>query len=143
MALEHFLVSLIPYITSTLELVGVLIITLGSVKAFWEFVRTGFNFDNENLKLDLAKALALSLEFKLGSEILKTVIIRTLDEFIILAAVVFLRVIMTFVIHWEIKSSQNEKRLDILYKREEKIEEGCDVDSIDPPRPEDVNTEVQ
>jgi uncharacterized membrane protein len=52
--------------------------------------------------------MSLSLEFKLAAEIIKTVLIRNIDEFIILAAVAILRVILTFVLHWEITISGKE-----------------------------------
>ena len=47
--------------------------------------------------------MAMSLEFKLAAEILKTVLVRTLDEIIILGAIILLRALMTLIIHWEIK----------------------------------------
>ena len=122
MEIEIFLERVIPYITGSLETVGVFIIVLASIKTFYQFVKGGFNFDDEEIKMELAKALALSLEFKLAAEILKTVIVRTLDEFIILSAVVILRVILTFVIHWEIKSSQindepNDNRKNLIAEK--------------------------
>ncbi len=48
--------------------------------------------------------MTLSLEFKLAAEIIKTVVIRTIDEFIILASVAILRVVLSFVLHWELKT---------------------------------------
>ncbi len=109
LVIEEFLVKIIPYITSSLELVGIIIIVLGSLEAVLRLILSKFNFGEENLKINFAKALSLSLEFKLAAEILKTVVIRTLDEFIILSAVVILRVVITFVLHWEIKSSNQIK----------------------------------
>lgn len=108
MAIEIFLEKTIPYITGILETIGVFIIVFASLKTFIKFIKNKFDFNDESLKIELAKGLALSLEFKLAAEILKTVIIRTLDEFIILSAVVVLRVVLTFVIHWEIKTGLKE-----------------------------------
>lgn len=107
MKIELLLEEIIPYLTGIFESIGVFIIALACIKTFINFIKGGFNFSDEGLKLQLAQALALSLEFKLAAEILKTVIVRTLDEFIILSAVVILRVILTFVIHWEIKSNSS------------------------------------
>lgn len=107
--IESFLELFIPYITGFLETIGVIIITVASIKAIIGFVKSGFDFGNENLKIELAKALALSLEFKLAAEILKTVIIRTLDEFLILAAITFLRIIISFVIHWEVDAREKKE----------------------------------
>ncbi|MCF6463130.1 DUF1622 domain-containing protein [Clostridium sp. Cult1] len=109
MYIESFLELFIPYITGFLETIGVIIITVASIKAIIGFVKSGFDFGNENLKIELAKALALSLEFKLAAEILKTVIIRTLDEFLILAAITFLRIIISFVIHWEVDAREKKE----------------------------------
>jgi len=107
--IENFLIKIIPYISSSLELVGITIIVLGSLEAVFRLIMSKFDFGEENLKINFAKALSLSLEFKLAAEILKTVVVRTIDEFIILSAVVILRVVITFVLHWEIKSSNEIK----------------------------------
>lgn len=106
MIIEEFLIKIIPYITGALESVGVFIIVLGSIESVIKLVKSRFDFGDEELKLEFARALALSLEFKLAAEILKTVVVRTLDEFFILSAIVVLRVVITFVLHWEIKSSE-------------------------------------
>lgn len=109
MYIESFLEIIIPYITGFLETIGVIIITVASLKAIVGFIKNGLDFGNENLKIELAKALALSLEFKLGAEILKTIIVRTLDEFLILAAITFLRIIISLVIHWEVSTKEKEE----------------------------------
>jgi len=104
LAIEHLLEYIVPYITSSLELIGVLIIGIAALRGVIQFFKNGFNFSTDDVSIDFAKAMALSLEFKLAAEIIKTVVIRTLDEFIILAAVAILRVVLTFVLHWELKS---------------------------------------
>ena len=95
---EHLLELFIPHVTSFLEFVGLLIILFGSIRALYYFVASKFNFEDEEVKIQLAQSLALALEFKLGAEILRSVMIREVGEVIILSAVVILRVIMTFVI---------------------------------------------
>ncbi len=106
--MKHLLELIIPIASSSLELVGVVIIILGAIEAIYNLIKNKFNTDNIDVKLKLAKALSLSLEFKLASEILKTVLIHTLDELLILSAVVVLRVIMTLVIHWEIQNAKEK-----------------------------------
>lgn len=66
-----------------------------------------FKRDTE-LRLKLAKGLATGLEFKLGSEILRTVLVRDLSEIAIVGAIILLRAALSFLIHWEIK---NERRM--------------------------------
>lgn len=61
------------------------------------------------IKIEFAQSLTLALEFKLGAEILKTVIVRSMDEMYILAAIIVLRAILAFVIHWEMKADLESK----------------------------------
>ena len=124
MYLAHIMESLIPIVIHLLEAMGTFIIIFGAGKAFFQYIKAATKAEekliNPSIKIDLANALALSLEFKLGAEILKTVIVRTLDEMYILASIVALRAILTFVIHWEIKSETKEhERLDKLESKKD------------------------
>lgn len=51
---------------------------------------------NPHVRLDLAQGIALALEFKLGGEVLRTVIVREQTELITLGAVILLRGALTF-----------------------------------------------
>lgn len=107
MFLEELIQNLIPIVIHLLEAMGTFVIIFSATKAFFIYVKGTFKGDssvNTSIKINLANGLALALEFKLGSEILKTVIIRSLEEMYILAAIIGLRALLTFVIHWEIKS---------------------------------------
>ena len=55
----------------------------------------------------LENVLAVGLEFKLCSEILKTVIVRDWKEIVTVAGIIGLRAALTFLIHWEIKEEKN------------------------------------
>lgn len=94
-----------PIIVHTLELIGIFMIAFGSVKALIIFFKSGMDLNNSLVKITLGEALSLSLEFKLGAEIIKTVIVRDLNELIILAFVVVLRIVLTLLIHWEVKQA--------------------------------------
>lgn len=104
--LEHLINLIVPNIAHMLELIGVFIILYSAVKAFIKYGLRGFDFGDERIKIELSQALAMALEFKLGAEILKTLIIRTIDELIILASIVILRAALTLIIHWEIETSK-------------------------------------
>lgn len=112
MDLHHFLEMIIPILVSLIEIVGVLVVVYGVGRSILLFILAGGDLMVSDPKLDLAKALAYSLEFKLAAEILKSVVVHTLDEFINLAAIVLLRVILTFVIHWEIESSEKSAAIE-------------------------------
>lgn len=104
MEITHFLEIAVPYICPILDSIGILMIIIGAISALTILVKSGFDWEQNEAKIKFAKALSYSLEFKLASEIIKTVVVHQLDEFLVLAAVVALRVVLTFVIHWEIKN---------------------------------------
>ena len=113
--LEVILTTTISFMIPLLEMMGVLVVAVGAVQGFYKYLRSGFKADNTELKLGFAETLAMALEFKMGGEILKTVITKTIDEMWVLAAIIVLRAILTFVIHWEIKQEKNaehEKNTD-------------------------------
>ena len=57
-------------------------------------------------RLRLAKGMALGLEFKLGSEILRTVVVREFTELLLVGAIILLRAALTMLIHWEIRNEE-------------------------------------
>lgn len=104
--LEHLIETGIPIVIEVLELMGTSIIAIGAVSAFYKYIVNLFRKTNYSIKLDLAQALALALEFKLAGEILKTVIVKSFEEMGMLAVIIVLRAVLTFVIHWEIKGEK-------------------------------------
>ena len=78
---------------------GVIIILFGAARDFVLY----FTGKAVNVRLDLARSLALGLEFKLGGEILRTVIVRDLREIAAVGAIILLRGALSFLIHWEIR----------------------------------------
>ena len=107
--LEHAISTIVPIGIHTLELMGIIIIFVGAIKAFYKYALSLISKTSYPIKVEFAKALTLALEFKMGAEILKTVIVRSLDEMYILAAIILLRAILAFVIHWEIKAENHVK----------------------------------
>lgn len=83
------------------EYMGVGIIIWTSLISFGKFVRR-----KDDTRIYLAKGLAMGLEFKLGSEILRTVVVREWKEIAIVAGIILLRATLTFLIHWEIKQEE-------------------------------------
>lgn len=122
MNLHHLLEIIIPNLASIMEIIGVIMIIYGVVRSLYLFFKAKGNLMVSNPKLDLARALEYSLEFKLAAEILKSVIVQTIQEFAILAGIVLLRVILTFVIHWEIKSSEKSQPIQRMPHQHEKEE---------------------
>jgi uncharacterized membrane protein len=110
MELEYIIKLIVPYVIYSLELIGIFIITVATLKCFYKYVKTIVNPDKNTIKIDFAESVALALEFKLASEIIKTVIIKRMEDMYILGAVILLRVVLTFVIQWEIKVDSQQKQ---------------------------------
>ena len=101
--LHNIITKIVEYAIILFEFTGVLIIIISGVKAVISYIRK-----DTLTRLKLAQGMATALEFKLGSEILRTVIVRDLSEILIVAAIIALRAALTFLIHWEIKT-ENKK----------------------------------
>lgn len=97
-ALEH----VVELAILIFECIGVGIIIFSGIRGFYLYIRR-----SPETKLTLAKGLAMGLEFKLGSEILRTVIVREWIEIATVAGIIALRAALTFLIHWEIKEEEN------------------------------------
>lgn len=101
--LESIIDAFLPLIINILEFMGILIVTIGAFRAFYHYIKTMLFKDHFPVKHQFANSMATGLEFKLASEILKTVLIQSLSELVILGSIFLLRVLMTIVIEWEIK----------------------------------------
>lgn len=103
--IESCLIYIVELCTILLELFGIIILVYTAVKCFIRWIRHA-----SGLRLTLAQGIALSLEFKMGSEVLRTVVVREWEELGILGAVILLRGLLTFLIHWEIKHEEAKEQ---------------------------------
>lgn len=101
---ETALEYLVQFAIVVFEFIGVGIIIFAGIKGFIDYLRR-----SPEMKITLAQGLAIGLEFKLGSEILKTVIVRDWTEIVTVAGIIALRAALTFLIHWEIKEANKDK----------------------------------
>ena len=101
--IELYLKYFVQIGTVILELFGVIVLLFTAVKCFIKWMKK-----DTGLRLALAQGIALSLEFKMGSEVLRTVVVRDWEELGILGAVILLRGLLTFLIHWEIKNEKQD-----------------------------------
>lgn len=108
MFLHEALNVIVDYAILLFEYVGVGVLIVTGVKGLISYVK-----GDPETRLNLAKGMATGLEFKLGSEILRTVVLRDASEMLIVGGIIALRAALTFLIHWEIKNEENGKT-DIL-----------------------------
>lgn len=85
------------------EFMGVCVLVFSGIQGIINYIRR-----DPLTRLKLAKGMAMGLEFKLGSEILRTVIVREFSEILLVAGIIALRAVLTFLIHWEIKNEEKD-----------------------------------
>ena len=90
------------------ELAGIVILLITAVQGM-----IGYFKKDPHIRLKLAQGIALALEFKLGGEVLRTVIVREWTELAILGSVIVLRAVLTLLLHWEIKIEE-EREMALL-----------------------------
>lgn len=100
--------------TIVLEMFGIIVLVYTAVRCFLQWLRR-----EDGIRLNLAQGIALSLEFKMGGEVLRTVVVREWSELGVLGAIILLRAALTFLIHWEIR---NEKKESVGREKEEDAE---------------------
>lgn len=98
---EDVLRYIVGYSSLLLELFGICVLVYTAVRCFARWLQ-----HIQSIRLELAQGIALALEFKLGGEVLRTVVVREWSELGILGAIIALRAALTFLIHWEIKNER-------------------------------------
>lgn len=115
--LHEGLVTLVNLSVVLLEFIGVGVIVVATLQGIYNYVRR-----DPLTRLKLAKGMAMGLEFKLGSEILRTVVVREFTEIGLVAAIIVLRAALTFLIHWEIKTEESQMEQE-LERRQAEIQD--------------------
>ena len=136
--LHHLMRELIEYSIILLELIGVLVLLAGALRATVNYIKGDPNnrpalvggILEPACRAQLAEGIALALEFKLGGEILRTVIVREFSEIALVGCIIVLRAGLSFLIHWAIRTEEKDQA-------EEKLEE-CNVEVLDKEKREKV-----
>ena len=108
---ESILRYVVEFSTLLLEFFGICILVYTGIKSFILWIKK-----DGSIRHELAQGIALALEFKLGGEVLRTVVVREWAELGILGAIIALRATLTFLIHWEIKNEEKALEPKILDK---------------------------
>lgn len=84
------------------ESIGVIVIIIAGLKGLVSLI-----IRKANSTINMAKGMSIGLEFKLGGEILRTVVLRELSEIVVVAGIIALRTALAFFIHWRIKHEED------------------------------------
>jgi len=118
--LEKIVEFILHVLIPLCELMGIIVVAISTLAAFGRYLYGLFTRKPGNIKFQLANGLALSLEFKMAAEILKTVLVRDLQELLVLGAIIILRALLSFLIHFEMKQidhpSGNRKNTEVSEK---------------------------
>ena len=111
-AYDQLLHALAKVTIHTLEIIGISVVIVGSIKVLIQLFKRFLHksVEGQNPVIALGRSLGLALEFKMGAEIVKTVIVRDLKELLILGIIIILRAILAILIHWEITTEEKEEK---------------------------------
>ena len=103
--MDIILTYVVEISTVLMEMAGICVLVSTAVKCVYGWLKK----TDRNIRLDLGEGIALALEFKMGGEVLRTVVVREWRELGILGAIILLRGALTFLIHCEIKNEKKEQ----------------------------------
>lgn len=119
MIIEHFLEMIVPYVAGVLEIIGVLFIIVGVVYALYKLISRRNRVETRHVKLILSEYMTVALDFLLAAEILYTIVVGSWSDFVLIAAIMIMRVGLTALLHWEINIlEKNEDQRQHLSERE-------------------------
>jgi uncharacterized membrane protein len=112
--LDDWLRALAQALTTLVEAIGVAIVAVAVVVATARYIAGAVNrvrpFPAEDLRLGLGRSLALSLEFLLAADILRTAIEPSWDEIARLAAIAAIRTALNYFLQREIAEDASRQR---------------------------------
>lgn len=95
--------TILSYVIIVIEVLGVFIITVGTLKAFIRHLQNVFAKQKYRIKNELAERVVLGLTFLMASEALGTIFVTEYKELAIIAGVIVLRIALTLSINYGIK----------------------------------------
>ncbi len=111
-SIEHFIGIFFNQIAIIIDIIGLLIIIWGFILAFKDFIKKEFSklnkkeniINSQMIRCELGTYLILGLEFLIASDVINSVINKTLDELKFLIAIVFIRTVIAYFLGKEIES---------------------------------------
>jgi uncharacterized membrane protein len=115
-SLEYFIRPYVGYLTFGIDVAAGIIIAISAATALFAFFKIlrkspkEQTQDKETIRLRLARGLLLALDFEVGSDILKTILVPSANELSILAVVVGIRIVLS----WSLSKEIDRHNVDLL-----------------------------
>ena len=112
--LEEFIISVFTPITEIIDLVAILFILWGFIKAMYDFIvlriknRVISNDDIKSIRCYLGTYLLLGLEIMIVADLIKTVLHQTTEELIFLGGIVVIRTLLSYFLNKEIEQMNRD-----------------------------------
>ena len=114
-SLQSFLQPFVSAVTFGIDIAAGLIIGISAIFGLISFLRIlskpikEQTQEKETIRLRLARGMLLALDFEVGSDILKTVLVPSLNELSILAVVVGIRIVLS----WSLSKEIDKHNIDL------------------------------
>ncbi|MEG1895048.1 MAG: DUF1622 domain-containing protein [Oscillospiraceae bacterium] len=111
---EHAMHAVLPEIIAIIEIIGIIVVTVGCFKSFIQYVKFSvLGQDVAFVRHNLGLSMVTGLEFKMAAEILRTVLVRTKEEIFMLGGIIILRALLSFLIKKDISEGASSGRNNI------------------------------
>jgi uncharacterized membrane protein len=113
---EYLIRPYVGYITFGIDIAAGIIIAISAATALIAFFRIlrkspkEQTQEKETIRLRLARGLLLALDFEVGSDILKTILVPSVNELSILAVVVGIRIVLS----WSLSKEIDRHNVDLV-----------------------------
>jgi uncharacterized membrane protein len=114
-SLESLIRPYVSYLTFGIDIAAGIIIGISAGVAFVAFLRIlrkspkEQTQDKETIRLRLARGMLLALDFEVGSDILKTILVPSVNDLSILAVVVAIRIVLS----WSLSKEIDRHNIDL------------------------------
>ena len=115
-SLEYLIRPYVGYLTFGIDIAAGIIIAISAASAllaFFKILRKSpkeQTQEKETIRLRLARGLLLALDFEVGSDILKTILVPSANELSILAVVVGIRIVLS----WSLSKEIDRHNVDLI-----------------------------
>jgi uncharacterized membrane protein len=98
--------NLLIYVKDTIALMGVVVIVVGAVRAFYQLISLFVNqqVDPNSIRLTLGQSVILGLEFMVGADIIGSLVEPTYYNVGLLAIIVLIRTTLSYFLNVEIET---------------------------------------